>query len=49
MTEAAASLTLTIGELIERYASEMPTGDAMQDQERLRTIFKDAAGSLGLG
>jgi hypothetical protein len=49
MTEAAASLALTIGELIERYASEMPTGDAMQDRERLQTIFRDAAGSLGLG
>lgn len=49
LTEAGASLALTIGEVIERYSAELPTGDPMQDQERLRTIFRDAAGSLATG
>lgn len=49
LTEAGASLALTIGEMVERYAAELPTGDRMQDQERLRTIFRDAAGSLATG
>jgi hypothetical protein len=49
LTEAGASLALTIGEVVERYAAELPTGDALQDQERLRAIFRDGAGSLATG
>ncbi len=34
LTEASASLSLTIGDLVERYAAELAKGDTDHDVER---------------
>lgn len=47
LTRAAASLALSVGEVVERYAAELPTADDEQmDIERLRSIFADSADAL---
>jgi hypothetical protein len=46
LTRAAASLALSVGELVERYAAELPTGDLNKDAERLRSILTAEAGAL---
>jgi hypothetical protein len=47
LTRAAASLALAVGELVERYAAELPTGDEEEDKKRLRLILTDSADELG--
>ena len=50
LTRAAASLALSVGELVERYAAELPTGDDEQmDIERLKSILADSADALDFG
>jgi hypothetical protein len=46
LTRAAASLALSVGELVERYAAEPPTGDWREVRQRLVSILTDEAGTL---
>ena len=48
LVRAAASLTLSVGELVERYAAELPTGDVTEDLLRMESILTDGADPLGL-
>jgi hypothetical protein len=48
LTRAAASLALSVGELVERYAAELPTGDWIKDRERLESILTAEADALDL-
>jgi hypothetical protein len=49
LTRAAASLALSVGELVERYAAGLPTGDWTKDLERLKSIITDEADALDFG
>lgn len=49
LTRAAASLALSVGELVERYAAEPSTRDWREDRERLRSIIIDDADALDFG
>ncbi|MGH9894201.1 MAG: hypothetical protein ACREA0_19900, partial [bacterium] len=49
LTRAAASLALSVGEVVERYAAEIPaTGDWTKDLDRLQAIFAQEPDALGL-
>ena len=49
LTWAAASLALSVGELVERYAAGPSTRDWREDRERLRSIIIDDADALDFG
>ena len=46
LTRAAASLALSVGELMERYVAERPTGDWREVRESLRSIMWVDSGAL---
>lgn len=47
LTRAAASLALSVGELVERYCAQLPTGAWTEDLERMRSIFKEEVAGPG--
>jgi hypothetical protein len=49
LTRAAASLALTVGEVVERYAANLPAADDwVMDLNRVNSIFRDEANALHL-
>lgn len=46
LTRAAASMAISVSELVERYAAELPTGDSTEDVLRMRSIFEEEGEAL---